>query len=509
MSLKLNWPNRILLYSTVLIGLAVLMTTYITYRTAAGLWEREFLERNSAYAKYTSLDVLRIFGGNFNGGEDDVLAGEIRSLTDLNSDLLGVMILTPSGRPLFETLPEELRNSLDGSWTNGLPSAVSEVVGTGQPMTRKGRTGGHRTLDIIAPVSGQGGTRPVAVRYIFSYESLDAKTASLIRRVAAGAGGLLAVGLLFSTYLSRGLVRPVRILSGGAARIAAGDRDHRIELTTGDELETLAHEFNRMLDSLSQQQDELESANLELETANRRLLGLQDQLLRSERLAALGQLSAGVSHELDNPVGVILGYAELLDEELANDTVSREYAMAILAEAKRCKRIIAGLLDFSRPTRSEAQQVDLRSMVSGFLDQLGAQRTFRKINFDFAAQEGSYPVEVDPDSLRQVLLNLSLNSAQSMGEVGSISLDIRSEGNGERDGFLMTFKDTGPGIPDELACKVFDPFFTTKRRGEGTGLGLSICRKLVEEAGGWIEVRRTRDEGGSLEVWLPSASVDD
>jgi len=334
------------------------------------------------------------------------------------------------------------------------------------------------------------------------------KTAGLIRRAVAGAGALLAVTLLLSTLLSRRLIRPVRAISRGAARIAAGDGDHRIEVDTGDELESLADEFNSMVDALKDQQGDLETANLELEKANRHLVGLQDQLLRSERLAALGQLSAGVSHELDNPVGVILGYAELLEEELRDSTAPKEYAAAILAEAKRCKRIIAGLLDFSRPTRGEVQRIDLRLMISDFLDQLGSQRAFRNINIDFASEEDCCLVEADPDSLRQIFLNLSLNSAQAMGEAGSISLVIRPEGNGSAHGFLISFADTGPGVPDELVCRIFDPFFSTKRRGEGTGLGLAICRKLVEEAGGWIEVRPARGEGGTFLVWLPSVPLE-
>ncbi len=499
--MKLTWPKKILLYSVTLTSFAVLLTAVITVKTATHLWETEFRERNTAYSLYTSLEVLRTFGGNFDGAVNPRAAESIAALTENNEDLLGVMILTESGRVLFSTVDDPVGTGLEKTWNRDPGDVVTGVINTNTPLLMDLDIQGRRLLDVLAPVFTQGDSRPIAVRYVYGYGSLEVKSANLVKRVVIGAVILLALGSFLSVYLSRGLVRPVQILSESALQIAEGDREHRIKLETGDEMEDLARQFNSMVESLRQQQDDMESTNIELTDANRRLTELQTQLLRSERLAALGQLSAGVSHELDNPVGVILGYAELIREEVEPGSPLDEYASAILNETKRCKRIITGLLDFSRPSQGDSQVLVPGEAIRKMAQQLMDQRPFRRVKWNLDPGDGVPRIEIDPDALRQVLVNLALNSAQAMGDEGEITVELEALRSQERDGCLLRFRDTGPGIGQEMLERVFDPFFTTKGKGEGTGLGLSICRKLIEESGGWI-----RAAGGSVfEIWLPAA----
>ncbi|MDF1535364.1 MAG: HAMP domain-containing sensor histidine kinase [bacterium] len=500
--LRLSWPRKILLYSTLIVAGSVFLTAIATVRTAAHLWEEEFLERNSAYARYTSLDVLRAFGGQFAGGTDPRVSGAVANITRGNEDLLGIMILTESGRALFST-PGWKEDLKTGAWPHGADEAVQAVVGSTEPVARSFQANGQRYLDVLSPVTDLGGVRPVAVRYLFGYSSLDLKTADLVQRVVLVSLGLMVMVAALSAFLSRGLTRPVSILTSSARRIAEGDRDLRIQLSTGDEIEELSLQFNNMLQSLAEHRSSLEEANRELREANLQLTDLQAQLIRSERLAALGQLSAGVSHELDNPIGVIMGYAELLMEEAPSAGPLGEYAVVIRDEAKRCKRIIAGLLDFSRPSRGTAELVDLKILVTKLVDQLREQRPFRRIAWDMESTGRQPVVRADPDSLRQVLVNLILNASQSMGGEGTITvaiLEVEVEGI---QGYLIRIGDTGSGVPEGMEERVFDPFYTTKRRGEGTGLGLSICRKLVEEADGWA--RCVPGPDGAFEIWLPIA----
>ncbi|TNF45528.1 HAMP domain-containing sensor histidine kinase [bacterium] len=500
--MKLNWPKKILLYSITLTSFAVLLTAVITVKTATHLWETEFRERNTAYSLYTSLEVLRTFGGNFDGTVNPQAAESIAALTVNNEDLMGVMILTESGRVLFSTFEDSLGTGLEKTRTRELGEVVADVINTGIPITAELDTPDRRLLDVLAPVFTQGGSRPIAVRYVYGYGSLEVKTANLVKRVVIGAIILLCLGGLLSVFLSRGLVRPVRVLTESALRIAEGDREHRIKLETGDEMEDLARQFNRMVESLREQQADLERANIELTEANRQLTELQSQLLRSERLAALGQLSAGVSHELDNPVGVILGYAELIRDEVQTGSPLDEYASVILNETKRCKRIIAGLLDFSRPSQGDRQVLDPGVLIRETVAQLTEQRPFRRIKWNLVLGDEVRRIEADPDALRQVLVNLALNSAQAMTDEGEITVDLTTFRSRDQDGYLIRFTDTGPGVGEDALEKVFDPFYTTKGKGEGTGLGLSICRKLTEECGGWI-----RAAGGSVfEIWLPGAA---
>lgn len=497
---KLSWPRKILLYSILIAAGSVFLTAFATVRTASHLWEVEFLERNTGYARYTSLDVLRAFGGQFSGESDPRISREVFEVTRGNQDLVGVMILTESGRALFTT-PGWTEGLMAGAWTKGVDEGVRLVLGSTEPVARPFESGGQRYLDILSPVTGLGGTRPVAVRYLFGYSSLERKTANLVQRAIMVSAGLLLLVALLSAFLSRGLTRPVSVLTASARRIAEGELDHRIHLTTGDEMEELSLQFNEMLQSLSEQRSSLESANRELREANLQLTDLQAQLVRSERLAALGQLSAGVSHELDNPVGVIMGYAELLMEEASAADPLGEYAAVIREEAKRCKRIIAGLLDFSRPSRGMAEPVDLKVLVPDLVKQLGEQRPFRRITWEIEMPDTEPVVHVDPDSLRQVLVNLFLNSSQSMEGEGTITVSIKDQELEKVTGYRVSISDTGPGVTEGMEERVFDPFYTTKRRGEGTGLGLSICRKLVEEAHGQASCEAGPD--GGFMIWLP------
>jgi signal transduction histidine kinase len=500
MAIKLNWPRKILLYSVTLTSFAVLLTSFITVRTAAHLWEKEFTDRNLAYSRYTSLDVLRTFGGAFTGEVGPEMTEAMEFLRGYNQDLVGIMILTESGRVLFSTVAPEINESLNRAWGDALPDAVGEVIRSDKSRIRDVRMPGGRVQDIIAPVSNRGSSRPIAVRYVYSYGSLEQRTRDHIRAAAIAAVVLLFVGGLLSVLLSRILVKPVRVLSQSAGRIASGDRGHRIHLETGDEMENLAVQFNRMVDSLSSQQNDLEAANRELREANTQLRELRAQLIRSERLAALGQLSAGVSHELDNPVGVILGYAELLREERDDGPVS-EYASIILEEAKRCKRIIAGLLDFSRPSIGVREVLDLRTLIQDLVAQLGDQRAFRDTSWKLDLGSGQTPVYADPDNLRQILVNLGLNAVHAAGDSGEVTIEISEGVDQGRQGYLVRVTDNGPGLDADVVERVFDPFYTTKRKGEGTGLGLSICRKLAEEAGGWL--RAVAGPKGVFELWLP------
>ncbi len=481
MRIALPWPRKILLFTVGLMGLSVLLTAGLTVRAATALWEREFADHNASFARYTSLDILHAFGQAFGGEVTPDLTEAIRVLTANNGDLLGVMVLSRSGRTLYSSLdpgrePPPLLRAAE----------VGKVIDEGAARQATYRAGGRRVLDVLAPAAGLGGNRPLAVRYLFGYGSLERKIASLLRWVAAGALLLLLVGAALSAHLSRLLTLPLAELSAGAARVAAGDRGHRIRLDTGDELTDVAGSVNRMVDALTD--------------ASREVTALQERLLRNERLAALGQLSAGVSHELDNPVGVILGYAQLLREEPPGP--ARESGEIISAEAQRCRRIIAGLLDFARAGGGAPERFDLGEALRPLAASLAEQRPLRRLRWETEGLRAGFMVEMDPDALRAVLLNLALNAAQAMGGEGTFSLALSRRSGEGREGVLLTVSDSGGGIPAGAEEKVFEPFYTTKRRGEGTGLGLPLCRKQVEEAGGWIRALPSR-EGAVFGIWLP------
>jgi signal transduction histidine kinase len=207
-------------------------------------------------------------------------------------------------------------------------------------------------------------------------------------------------------------------------------------------------------------------------------------------MAAVGRTAAAVSHEIDNPIGIILGTAEMLRRELAGQQELTEDVLLIEAECKRCRRIVRDLLDFARPGAREAGPVDLPAVVEPLLRGLKHHPEFRGIRFRISWPEGMPAAAADSDGVKQVILNLLINAARAMGDDGEICVEGAYDGERVR----VSVLDEGPGIAPEHLIKIFEPFFTT---GGGSGLGLPVSRRIVEQAGGrlWAE---SREGGGSV-----------
>ncbi|RLB63827.1 MAG: hypothetical protein DRH08_10510, partial [Deltaproteobacteria bacterium] len=256
---------------------------------------------------------------------------------------------------------------------------------------------------------------------------------------------------------------------------------------------------NDMAESLAANRAELTHKNEALSTANEHMQSMQEQLLRSERLAAIGQLAAGVSHEIDNPVGIILGHAELLLEDLKEDDPLCDDVAAIIDECRRCKRITGGLLGFARSPEGHHDRVDLNQLVEETVASLRPQMLFKDLDLKVDLLNEALFVTGDADQLRQVMINILLNAAQSLQGAGCLQVSLVKQS----DHALMNVDDNGPGIPEADRERVFQPFFSTKAHGEGTGLGLPLCRKLVEAQGGEIYVHQAPLGGARLSVSLP------
>jgi len=229
----------------------------------------------------------------------------------------------------------------------------------------------------------------------------------------------------------------------------------------------------------------------------------QEQLLQSEKMSAVGQLIAGVAHELNNPLTAILGYAQLLDGA-GLDHRSADYVRKLFKQAQRTHRVVQNLLSFSRQRKPQKQQVDLRRVLEETLTLREYDLKVSNISLERDIPEDVPGVVADPHQLEQVFLNIINNALDAMLESsGSGVLKVRVY---KKDGFVcIEFDDSGPGIKD--TNRIFDPFYTTKTVGKGTGLGLSICYGIIKEHGGEI-VARNRDEGGaSIEIRLPASEA--
>jgi two-component system sensor histidine kinase HydH len=241
-----------------------------------------------------------------------------------------------------------------------------------------------------------------------------------------------------------------------------------------------------------------------LAETNRQLELAQAEARRSERLAALGQLSAGLAHELRNPLGVIKGSAEMLSKKLQTaDAVSGELAGFISAEVNRLNTIVTRFLDFARPVKLDLRPGELPPVVEAALKAVRERWPDSKVEVERHYADALPLVPMDADLCDRVFTNLILNAYQAMPEGGKIKLTIAANNSADRPGVIVDIEDTGAGVPAELREQIFNPFFTTKN--DGVGLGLSIVSKIVDEHGGWIRVVSEPGHGACFRVFLPVA----
>lgn len=227
----------------------------------------------------------------------------------------------------------------------------------------------------------------------------------------------------------------------------------------------------------------------------------EDKVLQSERLTAMGKLAGEIAHEINNPLGGILLYANLLKEDLGTDHAGITNLDKIIKLATKCRIIAKGLLNFGRSSSRSYMTVDLNQVIREMFGLVEDHKMFRRIETEFRLQKDLPHLMGDRGQLEQVVLNLVINAGEAMQGQGRLTIETSHLPDQAK--VMLTVSDTGPGVPDDIAARIFEPFFTTKPHGKGTGLGLSITHGIVQRHGGRIEVAN-RPEGGALfRVVLP------
>ena len=375
-------------------------------------------------------------------------------------------------------------NVLDGEGQRAVGTRVSELVHDQVLLEGVGFTGpayvvNENFITRYEPLRNYQG-QIVGILYVgarqASFQTLVNEFDARILMIALGST-LLAV--MIAIPISRSITKPVENLAEANEKVALGDRTVSVPVQGAGELAILARSFNSMVETLRT---------------------TEQQLIQSEKVASVGQLAAGVAHEINNPLGTILLFSDIMRKELPPEDPRRNDVKMIIEEATRCKVIVSDLLNFARQNEVLAQATDVNALLKETIDELSIQPVFDGVTVVTEFDPELPSIQADPAQLREVFVNLMTNAAEAMEGGGSLAVSTET---GEDAMIKIAFQDTGCGIPEENLNKIFTPFFTTKPIGKGTGLGLAIVYGIIKMHRGQIYVESEVGVGSTLTVTLP------
>jgi signal transduction histidine kinase len=301
---------------------------------------------------------------------------------------------------------------------------------------------------------------------------------------------LLIISVILSLFGSRLITRPLERLFEATKIVATGKFDIQLSASSRDEISDLARSFNQMASGL----DSREKA----------LKGAQVALVQSEKMAAFGQLGAGIAHEIKNPLAGILGMAQLAIRKMDEEDPLYKNLTIIEKETNRCTAIIKNLLKFARQEKVSLEPVEINSVAEDAMAIVEHQLQMHKIKLTHDLAPDLPLISGNGNQIQQVLINLMINAQQAMQNSGEVSI---TTSNHNLETVDICVQDTGPGIPEEIQAKIFEPFFTTKEVGKGTGLGLSVSYGIIKEHNGDIHVKSAPGKGTEFKISLPVAGL--
>jgi len=407
--------------------------------------------------------------------------------------LEALYIVATDGRPLH-VVAGEPPSVLDAGLRVALYGQKRDIRVDGAVWT-------DRSVEVTAPLRLKGGS-PAAlrVRMPLASPSVFGSPSAFTVTYTTSTGVLIAV-FGFSLFRRR-LIRPIAEVREGTRRIADGEFGHQVDVDAALELQALCDALNTMSAELAQyrtrtaeQVERLRSANAELQTA-------QDALVRSERLAGVGRLAAGLAHEIGNPLSAVLGFVEFLEQPLDDPDLRADLLQRSRLELERIHRIIRGLLDYSRQGSGKAEPVDVVEVAREAVDLVRHVPRMRSVDVHITDHHsGAHTVQIERDLLHQVFVNILLNAGDAARDTDTPSVWLTVERDHGRVG--ASIHDNGPGFSGVALERAVEPFFTTKEPGQGTGLGLATASRVVEGAGGTLELANHPEGGGQVVVWLP------
>jgi len=309
----------------------------------------------------------------------------------------------------------------------------------------------------------------------------------LLGRLLAVALALLVGSALISLGWARRMTRPIERLAEATKNIGQGKFETRVAIASNDEIGALAGSFNEMATELKARDEALNDA--------------QAALVQSEKMAAFGQLGAGIAHEVKNPLAGILGCAQLSLRKAAPGSPLYENLKLIEKETKRCKMIVENLLKFARQEKAAFDNIRVNAAIDDAIAIVGHQLSLQRVTLEKHLAPDLPIVVGNANQLQQVVINLLMNAQQAIGGPGTVRVTSRLAADKRVE---IRVQDSGPGIPPEIRKKIFEPFFTTKPNGTGTGLGLSVSFGIIKDHGGEISLESEPGKGATFIVAVPA-----
>jgi len=388
-------------------------------------------------------------------------------------------LVDKSGRNIAHPLFKPYRHSLDNYPDQTLKELVLEMINGGAGW-RQYVYEEEEKMAAFSAVPATGWSLAVTI----PSAELKKEAKAIQSRVVQVAAGAFVFALIGVGILSYYLLRPVRSLVQATQQIAGGDLTHDIPVQSRDELGDLTHSFNRMVRNLSR---------------------IQQELVQSEKLISLGRLSAGVAHEIRNPLNAMKGAVVYMQRRRADDQLIQEYTQLVSEEIDRLNRFVTEFLYFAKQAQPVLVPTDINKLILSIQNLFGGHAREKGINFVNRLAAGLPLLKVDPQQIEQVLLNILINAMDAMpsgGRVTTSSTPFRRLSDKEdEDKVRIIVEDTGIGIPSEHLHSIFDPFFSTKETG--TGLGLPLSLGIVEAHGGELQVQSKPGRGTAVIIELP------
>ncbi len=448
-----------------------------------------------------------------------------------------IRMFNREGRIMFSTSPEENRQVDKQAEACALcHSSLQPKVTVDVPSRSRVFPGqdGRRKLFMVTPIYNETSCSQAACHahpsemnvlgvldVVLELNAVDREVAAMKVRVLLVTGIQILLISLFIVFFTRHFVTiPIRRLIGGPRAIANMELDKAITITTSEELGELARSFDlmrvRLLHAMTEINQFTQNLEIKVEERTEQLKTAHKKLLHSDRLASLGQLSASVAHEINNPVSGVLNLSMLMQRILKDDGIPpgrvpefRRYLSQVVSETSRVGRIVTDLLAFSRRSKPQSASADLNGIVRGTLSLVSHKLRLGNVEVALNLDESLPPVPCDSSQMQQVLINLVMNGAEATYKRGCGKVMVATGLQSGGKSVFLEIRDNGEGIPPENLSKIFDPFFTTKEEGKGVGLGLAVVYGIVEAHHGEIEVKSEVAEGTVFRVTLPLSERED